>query len=90
MPEPTLELLSTRLADALRDAYAARRGVPADLQPLVREHAKAWREAGRNIESLIVNAKELVRTCTGPDETVFIPRIIGWSIAGFFQGTTRE
>lgn len=83
-----VERLRTQLGDALRAAYAAGLGVPADLQPLVRDHAKAWRLAGGEIGTLLVEVKQLVRDTTGNHEPVYVPKIVGWSIAGYFEGTT--
>jgi hypothetical protein len=90
LPSDSIEVLSSRLADALRAAHAAGLGVPPDLQGLVRDFARAWRLSGGEIGPLLVEAKRLVRETTGTHEPVFTPKIVGWSIAGYFDGTTSK
>ncbi len=85
-----VEDLSRRLSEALRAAYATGLGVPPGLEPIVREFAKAWREAGGGVEGLLVEAKRLVRDATASHEPVFTPKVVGWSIAGFFDGSPRK
>ena len=90
MQSHAVEALSSQLAEALRAAHAAGLGVPPDLQPVVRDFAKAWRVAGGEIGALLVEAKRLVREYTGTHEPVFTPKIVGWTIAGYFDGTTKS
>jgi hypothetical protein len=85
-----VEILSARLTEALRAAHVAGLGVPPELQDLVREHAKSWRVAGGEIGPLLVEAKRLVRETTGTHEPVFTPKVVGWSIAGYFDGTPTK
>ena len=80
-----------RLTHALAAAHAARLGVPAELRPVVAEYARAARLAGHNVAALVIEVKRLVRHTTGADELIFTPRVVGWAIAAFFEGTsTRE
>lgn len=91
-PELSLNELDTRtaqLADSLRLAHASRRGVPPEMEATVRDYARAQREAGAGIGRVLVEVKALVRANTGSDEPIFTPRIIGWTIAGYFHGTSR-
>lgn len=80
---------TAQLADGLRLAHALRRGVPPTMEATVRAYARAQREAGADIGRVLVEVKALVRANTGSDEPIFTPRIIGWTVAGFFHGTTR-
>lgn len=80
---------TAQLADSLRLAHAARRGVPPDMEATVRAYARAQREAGADIGRVLVEVKALVRANTGSDEPIFTPRIIGWTVASFFHGTSR-
>jgi hypothetical protein len=96
-PQATLALSSSdlavaleRLTNALTDAHAARRGVPIELRPVVADYAKASRSAGVQIGALLVDVKQLVRRTTGQDEALFIPKVIGWAIAGYFEGTSSR
>jgi hypothetical protein len=82
-PESSL----ARLSDALRAAHATRRGVPAELQDFVRAHARDFRLAGGDIGTLLVAVKLVVRETTGVEEPIFTPKVVGWTIAGFFDGT---
>jgi hypothetical protein len=79
--------LTVQLIDALRAAHGAGRGLPAGLEPLVRAYARAQREAGAVIGAVLVDVKALVRDNTGRDEPIFTPKVVGWTVAGFFEGT---
>lgn len=79
-----------RLVEALTAARAARRGVPASLESLVRTHAREQREAGVEIGALLVEVKALVRVLMGDDEPVFTPKVVGWTVAGYFAGSGEE
>jgi hypothetical protein len=85
-----VDRLSIRLAEALRAAYGVGLGVPPGLEPIVREFARAWREAGGGVEGLLVEVKRLVREATASHEPVFTPKVVGWSIAGFFDGSSPK
>jgi hypothetical protein len=37
-----------------------------------------------------VEVKDLVRVHTGQDDPIFTPRVVGWTVAGFFQRTVRK
>jgi hypothetical protein len=82
-----VQVLTAQLIEALRAAHVARRGLPGGLESLVRTYARAQREAGTTIGALLVEVKALVRDNTGRDEPVFTPKIVGWTVAGFFEGT---
>lgn len=76
--------------DALRSAHAARRGVTPEVETTVRGYARAMRVAGENIGQTLVQVKDLVRAHTGYDEPIFTPKIVGWTVAGFYGGTSRK
>ena len=48
------------------------------------------RVAGENIGQTLVQVKDLVRAHTGYDEPIFTPKVVGWTVAGFFEGTKRR
>jgi hypothetical protein len=73
--------------EALRLAHAARRGPPQAVEIAVRAYARAMREAGVNIGRALVDVKDLTRAHTGYDEPIFTPKVVGWAVAGFFEGT---
>lgn len=75
------------LADALSEAHLANRGVPAGMEDLVRTHARMSREAGMLIEDVIRDVKALIREHAGMDELIFTPKIVGWTVAGYFKGS---
>lgn len=75
-----------RLVGALRDAHAAGRGVPPDLEPVVRAYAASRRAAGDPVERILVDIKALLREHVGTDVDVFRHRVVGWAVAGFFAG----
>jgi hypothetical protein len=74
--------------EALQAAHREGRGVPPSLQPLARQHAHDFRIAGGGIAALLVTVKTLIRETTGTDEPVFTPRVVGWAIAGYFEGSS--
>lgn len=82
--------LRRALASALRDAYNAALGVPPLLEQRVREYARALRIDGVPVEKMLVDVKELVRSETKQHELVFMPRIVGWSVAGYYAGTSPK
>jgi len=78
------------LAEALTAARAARRGVPPSLEAVVRAHASHRRKAGLEIGQLLVEVKALVRDIMSSDELVFMPKVVGWTVAGYFGGSERQ
>jgi hypothetical protein len=80
---------TAQLVEALRAAREARRGLPAELQAVVRAYGRARREAGDSIGRVLIDVKRLVREHASTDEAVFTPKIVGWTVAGFFEGTDR-
>jgi hypothetical protein len=78
------------LQAALLAARSERRGVPDSLELQVRDFARASREAGTPIAQLLIELKELVRHQMGADEPLFTPKVVGWAVAGYFDGTGRE
>jgi hypothetical protein len=76
--------------DALRSAHAVRRGITPEVETTVRAYARAMRVAGENIGQALVQVKDLVRAHTGYDEPIFTPKVVGWTVAGFFEGTSTK
>ena len=89
MPSTEPGELALRLAAALADAHEARLGLPKQLEALVRAYAHAHREAGSNIGAVLIEVKALVRDHADIDAPVFMPKVVGWTVAGYFAGTTR-
>lgn len=85
-----VDVRRTEVIEALRSAHAARRGVTASVEPIVRAYAKTMRQAGVSIGQVLVDVKGLVREHTGNDEPIFTPKIVGWTVAGFFAGTAAK
>jgi hypothetical protein len=83
------EAHATRAAfiEALRSAYAARRGATPAVELAARAYAHDMREAGVTIGQALVIVKDLVRAHAGHDEPIFMPKVVGWTVAGFFAGT---
>lgn len=79
--------LRAQLIARLDEAYRARRGVPASLEPHARAYAHAHRVAGTPIERVLVDMKALVAERALEDAHLFIPRIVGWTVAGYFDRT---
>jgi hypothetical protein len=79
-----------RLVEALIAARAARRGVPASLERVVRGYARERREGGADIGRVLVEVKSIVRQLMGDDEPVFTPKVVGWTVAGYFASTGTE
>jgi hypothetical protein len=80
----------SQLTEALESAYLARRGPTAELEAIVRAHARARRLAGDDITSVLIDVKSAVRACTLEQEPVFTPKVVGWTVAGFYAGSARE
>ena len=85
-----VETMTAQFVENLRLAHAARRGVPANMEVVVRAYARAQREAGVPIGCMVVEVKDLVRVHTGQDDAIFTPRVVGWTVAGFFQRAVRK
>ena len=81
-----------QLIAALTAAHQARRGVPLSLESVVREYARECREAGAEIGRVLVDVKGLVRERMAADEPVFTPKVVGWTVAGYFSasGSRRD
>jgi hypothetical protein len=75
---------------ALEAAAEAKRGVPPELQLIVRAFARAERLQGAEIGSVLVTVKKLVEMHAGADAIVFTPKVVGWTIAGYFYGAHCE
>lgn len=74
---------------ALRAAAQLGRGVSAELEPLTRAFAHDQHEAGIRVEEMLTRVKALVRETTGRDEPLFMPKVVGWAVAGYFAGHRR-
>jgi hypothetical protein len=81
--------LRARLVASLQEAYQARRGVPPALEMLVREYAHAQHEAGVRIEQLLVEIKALIVETVLEDAAVFTPRVVGWTVAGYYDRSVK-
>ena len=87
MRTPEVDALTAQLVEALRAAHAVRRGLPSELEQLVRTYARAHREGGTPIQAVLIEVKALVRDHTAFDEGIFTPKVVGWTVAGYFHGT---
>ena len=87
-PSPAPE--RARLHDQLRRAAAARLGVPPSLEQPVRDFARAARVSGMPVQTMIVEVKDATRSITGEQDLVFLPKIVGWAVAGYFAGTGAQ
>jgi hypothetical protein len=88
--DPTAAPLRVAFARALRDAYAAGLGVPPGLEPVVRSYARSLRLDGIAVEKMLIDVKSIVREETGQHEVVYIPRVVGWAVSGYFAGTSPK
>lgn len=59
------------------------------LEAHVRAYAHAHRIAGTPIEHVLVEMKALASEHTLDDAPIFIPRIVGWTVAGYFDRAAR-
>jgi hypothetical protein len=84
---PDIGATRSTFIEALRSAHAVRRGVSPEVETTVRAYARAMRLAGENVGQTLVQVKDLVRAHTGYDEPIFTPKVVGWAVAGFFEGT---
>lgn len=90
MSDVSPELLRDSLVQGLRDAYRAGVGIPASLETRTRAFARAQREAGVAVEKVIIEIKALVRAETNDRDLLYIPRLVGWTVAGYFAGTSKR
>jgi hypothetical protein len=79
-----------RLLTALSAARDAGRGVPETLEQEVRTFAQLSREHGLSISELLIEVKALIRAHVGTDEPLFTPKVVGWAVAGYFNGMSRS
>lgn len=89
MSQPAVQPARTALALALRDASQARLGVSPAIEPLTRAYARSLRDDGVAVERAVVEIKAMVRSETGGDEAVYLGKVVGWAIAGYYAGTAR-
>lgn len=90
MPHGSPDALRASLIAAIREASHSPRGVPASLEDDAREFARAQRVAGVAVEKVIIDVKAIVRSEAGELALLFLPRIVGWTVAGYFAGTPRR
>jgi hypothetical protein len=76
--------------DALRSAYTIRRGATPQVEATARAYGHAMRVTGENIGQALVQVKDLVRAHSGYDEPIVTPKVVGWTVAGFFEGTSPK
>jgi hypothetical protein len=76
--------------EALRSAYAARQGATPQVEATARAYALGMRKAGSGIGQALVLVKDLVRAHSGYDEPIVTPKVVGWTVAGFFHGTSPK
>ena len=81
--------LRARLVASLKEAYQARRGVPAALEAQVREYAHAQHAAGVRIEQVLVEIKAMIVETVLDDAAVFTPRVVGWTVAGYYDRSAK-
>ncbi len=86
----TTAALRASLVITLRDAHRSGLGVPAAMQAQVREYARSLRLDGVPIERAIIDVKSIVKSETADHEIVFLPRVVGWMVAGYFAGTSPK
>ena len=90
MSDAHVSATRAEFVEVLRAAHAGRRGVTPNVEPAVRAYARALREAGASIGEVLVQVKELVRLHTGHDEPIITPKVVGWAVAGYFEGTVHR
>ena len=90
MSAPEVGAARAEFIEELRVAYAARRGPTPRVETAARTYARAMRLAGETIGQTLVQVKDLVRAHTGYDEPIFMPKAVGWTVAGFFGGTNKR
>jgi hypothetical protein len=90
MSDSVVSAKRAEFVEALQAAHAGRRGVTPNVEPAARTYARALREAGASIGEALVQVKELVRLHTGHDEPIITPKVVGWAVAGYFEGTAHR
>jgi hypothetical protein len=88
--DDALSAARAALVAELRAAHTAQRGVPHSLEPTTRAFARASRAAGIDIAEVLIEVKALVRGQVAADEPLFTPKVVGWTVAGYFTGTGRK
>lgn len=56
----------------------------------MRDYAHAARLAGMPVQRMLVDLKDAVRNITGDQDLVFLPRVVGWAVAGYFAGSAED
>ena len=90
MPETASAAARTALLNAMATIPETGRYDPASLEQPVRAYARAQREAGIGIVALLTDVKRMLKERTGRNEPVLTPRVIGWTVAGYYAGTTKS
>lgn len=88
MSSPLVAAQRAAYVESLEAAHAARRGATPAVEAAVRAYARTLREAGVAVGAALVEVKSLVRAHTGLDEPIFMPKVVGWTVAGYFDGTS--
>ena len=87
MSTPDVYGKRTTYVESLQSAYEARRGATPAVEVAVRAYARALRETGVAVGAALIDVKNLVRLHTGIDEPIFVPKVVGWAVTGYFEGT---
>lgn len=90
MQNEAATVVRAQLATSLREAERAGRGVTAEIETHARAFARARREEGVTVERVIIEVKAMVNEIVMRHPGVFIPRVVGWTVAGYFAGTARR
>jgi hypothetical protein len=80
-------------ADFRAALILARRTNRLDSAPLeapARALARAYRESGISVAECLVTVKQMLREETGPDASIFIPSVVGWTVRGYYEGTSKK
>lgn len=72
------------LADALRAAEPA---TLHGIQPAIAAFARDGRQSGMLVTDVLREIKELIRDHAGRNADVFLPRVVGWTVAAYYAGT---
>jgi hypothetical protein len=57
------------------------------LEAPARAYARTQREAGVRIEEVLRDVKHMLVEETGINEPILKPKVIGWTVAGYYAGT---
>ena len=90
IPPPESGASEDALVSALRRAAQLGRGISAEVDPLARAFAHDQHVAGVRVEEMLMRVKAIVRETTGRDEPLFMPKVVGSAVAGFFAGQRRN